>query len=64
MNNLRKLRAKNQARVQKLQIPLQNQLMKIIRQSEVYLMEEAVTHQIVLTTQPKQEKLLVAESGN
>ena len=34
--------AKNQ-RNQKLVIPLQNQLMKIIRQSEVYLMEEAIT---------------------
>lgn len=42
--------AKNQ-RNQKLVIPLQNQLMKIIRQSEVYLMEEAITDQIVKTTQ-------------
>lgn len=41
---------KNQ-RNQKLVIPLQNQLMKIIRQSEVYLMEEAITDQIVKQTQ-------------
>jgi hypothetical protein len=37
-------------RSSKLTIPLQNQLMKIIRQSEVYIMEEAVTDQIVKTT--------------
>ena len=37
-------------RTQKLVIPLHNQLMKIIRQSEVYLMEEAITDQIVKTT--------------
>ena len=34
----------------KLVIPLPNQLMKIIRQCEVYLMEEAVTDQIIKTT--------------
>jgi hypothetical protein len=40
----------------KLTIPLQSQLMKIIRQSEVYLMEEAVTNQIIQTTQNQIEQ--------
>lgn len=44
-------RLKGAPRVKKLQIPLQAQLMKIIRQSEVYLMEEAVTDHIVRATQ-------------
>lgn len=35
---------------QKLVIPLQNSLMKIIRQCEVYLMEEAVTDSILKST--------------
>lgn len=35
----------------KLTIPIPNQLMKIIRQCEVYLMEEAITDQIIKTTQ-------------
>ena len=39
--------AKVQKREEKLVIPLPNSLMKMIRQSEVYLMEEAVTEQIM-----------------
>lgn len=54
VHGLKKLKgsAANQRsqRSNKLTIPLQNQLMKIIRQSEVYIMEEAVTDQIVKTT--------------
>ena len=42
--NLRRLRENNQS---KLQIPLANAHMKLIRQSEVYLMEEAVTDTII-----------------
>ena len=42
----------------KLTIPLQNQLMKIIRQCEVYLMEEAVTDQIIKTTQMQIDPVL------
>lgn len=41
---LRRLRENN---AQKLQIPLANTHMKLIRQSEVYLMEEAVTDTII-----------------
>eukprot|EP00347_Sterkiella_histriomuscorum_P015861 403355405 len=36
--------------ISKLTVPLPNTLMKLIRQSEVYLMEEAVTDQILKTT--------------
>ena len=41
---LRRLRENN---AQKLLIPLANTHMKLIRQSEVYLMEEAVTDTII-----------------
>ena len=34
-------------KAQKATIPLPNSLMKLIRQSEVYLMEEAVTESII-----------------
>ena len=44
--NLKKLR-KQQPKIQQLTIPLQNNLMKMIRQSEVYMMEEAVTQQML-----------------
>lgn len=43
------------AKSNKLVIPLQNQLMKIIRQCEVYLMEEAITDQIIKSTQHQVE---------
>lgn len=42
----------------KLVLPLQNQLMKIIRQCEVYLMEEAITDQIIKSTQHRLEPLM------
>ena len=41
------LRRLRDSKAQKLQIPLANTHMKLIRQSEVYLMEEAVTDQII-----------------
>jgi len=39
----RNLRNMKDRKFQKTTIPLPNSLMKLIRQSEVYLMEEAVT---------------------
>ena len=48
---VKRLKAPSSTRTKKLNIPLQTQLMKVIRQSEVYLMEEAVTDQIVRSTQ-------------
>lgn len=38
----------------KLIVPLQNSLMKMVRQSEVYLMEEIVTESIIIDTAQKQ----------
>ena len=46
-NQPRALRRLMERNSNKLMIPLANAHMKLIRQSEVYLMEEAVTEQII-----------------
>ena len=51
--NLRKMQDRQTA---KTTIPLPNSLMKLIRQSEVYLMEEAVTESIIKQAHGSAEK--------
>ena len=46
-NQTKALRRLRESKAQKLYIPLANTQMKLIRQSEVILMEEAVTDRIV-----------------
>ena len=46
-NQTKALRLRRENNAQKLLIPLANAHMKLIRQSEVYLMEEAVTDTII-----------------
>jgi len=48
--------------VQPVTIPLQNNLMKMIRQSEVYMMEEAVTQQILAGSSPPEGRYSTAQS--
>ena len=54
MQGIKRLRAasngQSMPKMKKLTLPLQTSLMKVIRQCEVYLMEEAVTDQIIKTT--------------